>query len=79
MADLFWIAALSFLPKGIGGGFVDYSGYSKEHSELVYSECCFVLLLNKNHIATYFLQFNDLKNRFQAKKEADVYKTLFTI
>ena len=31
-----WIAALSFLPKGMGGVFVDFSGYNKEFSEFVY-------------------------------------------
>ena len=35
-ADLFWIAALSFLPKGMGGVFVDYSGYNKKYREFVY-------------------------------------------
>ena len=33
----FCFAALSFLPKGIGGVFVDYSGYNKEFSEFLQS------------------------------------------
>ena len=34
-SDLFWIAAMSFLPEGIGGVYVDYSGYNKEYTEFV--------------------------------------------
>ena len=56
--DLYWIAAFSFLPKGIGGVFLWIIVYIIENSVNLHSECCFVLFLNTNHI-TILLQFSD--------------------
>ena len=50
MADLVWIAALSFLPKGIGGVFVDFSGYNRKCSEFV---CIVNVEFEKNAYAFY--------------------------
>ena len=65
----FYFAALSFLPKGIGGVFVDYSGYNKKYSELVHirSHCCLVLLINKKKLITIFTVFWLEKNWFYKK------------
>ena len=42
--------AKTFLPKGIGGVFGDYSGQNKEYSEFVQSLMFGFILFNKNHI-----------------------------
>ena len=46
----FCLVAKTFLPKGIGGVFGDYSGQNKEYSEFVQSLMFGFILFNKNHI-----------------------------
>ena len=58
----FCFSALSFLPKGIGGVFVDYRGYNKEYSEFVH--WIFVFLTIK--ITLQFFTF--LPNIFNLQK-----------
>ena len=57
----FCLAGFSFLPKGMGDVFVDYSGYNKEYSETVLTKLfCFVILKNSHSNFIIFLQFSDL-------------------
>ena len=75
-ANLFWFAALSILPKGIGGVFVDYGGYIKIIVNL-HRKCCFVLLSDKNQITIFYsflIEKIDSGKKFQLLTKYSFYR-----